>query len=605
MSFYWCKQLIVANNKCSPISTEEKKTTKKTVNVKQEVEDVPVGNGIQSDFIARNTEEVLVDSQQEQPNDDPIDKSIDNAVVRTPADSPPGKNDRNNTPAILNNSSSRATLIEPNNHASASIDLENATISMTANGNSNNIDANKKQVMTPARFIRIDSSTGTQKICRPILIRPVNATHSASKPVQPSNQFLPMPSSSSQPTQPIVNRKRSIHSAEQSGPAGNSPMIIQPRLSVKPINDLMPTKYRVVKTSMSYVGAAAPRIVQAVSLMPAAPRTISTATQPTATQQTTSHSVTTNATKKPVRVLNGLISMPKDFDTTLTLNQLGVNCVQPKRITATPQIEQVYGGATKLFNGTSSATSSPAVTSTVPMISSVTSLNTQASGAIRSNQNKESTNGQKSDIANRQSVNGMNIKKPIANKIVLAIAAANEPKISDVSDQKRNNENGQKNISEKSKKIIANAGDDDDAEDYVLLDLRCNICVFLSKTPTEFTEHMLHEHNKPFVCRICHKIFNSKAYLEIHKTDGNCSNKLNADRSYVCIVPAPRVVNENNVKQLHCKSCPHVFPDERNYVHHAQQHAKRFRCKLCKEQQIFNMDDMKKHLEAHYLKKLK
>lgn len=539
--------------------------------------------------------------QQDSSNEDSIDKVIEDAVNRILANDSPGKNNRNATPVILTKSAAQATVIEPN---VASIDLENATISMTANGHSNKVDATKKQAMTSARFIRIDSSTGAQKICRPIIIKPVNAIHNTTKPAQPIKR-LSLPSSSMAsngtlipllPPRPIEKRKQSINNSEQPEPTQNAPTIIQPRLSLKPLNELMPTTYKVVKTSAAYVGTPSPRIIQAVSLMP--PRSTTTTTQ----------SATTNSTKKPVRVLNGLISMPKDFDTTLTLNQLGVDCVQTKRITATPQIEQVYGGATKLFNDASFDSVSKA-TSTVPLISSVTSLNVQAGGAVRSIANKQSANGQKGDIANRPTINGTNENKTIT-KNVPAIAAVNEPKINGINEQKRSNENGQKRISEKGKKNIAgkNAHDDDDDNDddgdFALMDLRCNICVFLSKTPIEFTEHMLHEHNKPFVCRVCHKIFNSKAYLEIHKADGNCSNKLNADRSYVCIVPAPKVVIENNEKALHCKSCPHVFPDERNYVHHAQQHATRFRCKLCKEHQVFNMDDMKKHLEAHYLAKM-
>lgn len=142
-------------------------------------------------------------------------------------------------------------------------------------------------------------------------------------------------------------------------------------------------------------------------------------------------------------------------------------------------------------------------------------------------------------------------------------------------------------------------------------DYRCNICLTFNDSNTQYREHMLRQHGYKIICDRCHDAFNYQheymKHLKIDESAGDggrertlkCSLSANANRTYICIVEPPIILMRNEkVFAFRCKHCDLAFQNQRNYVQHAQRHAKQFRCKQCPTKPL-NIDLMREHLTHH------
>lgn len=145
--------------------------------------------------------------------------------------------------------------------------------------------------------------------------------------------------------------------------------------------------------------------------------------------------------------------------------------------------------------------------------------------------------------------------------------------------------------------IIQN--DDKNCSDY-----RCNMCLTFNDSLDTYRDHMWLKHEVNLICERCHGAFSHELAFQNHlETSANgsieCPLSSNAARTYICIVEPPIILMRNEkVFAFRCKNCDLAFQNQRNYVQHAQRHAKLFRCKLCPTKPL-NIDLMSKHLTHH------
>lgn len=133
------------------------------------------------------------------------------------------------------------------------------------------------------------------------------------------------------------------------------------------------------------------------------------------------------------------------------------------------------------------------------------------------------------------------------------------------------------------------------------LDYRCSICLVFNSTYRQYQQHMLNEHDHSFICEQCHSPFTTQNMFVQHlnESGGKCCRSTNSDRPYICIVDPPIILMRNEkVFAFRCKHCNLAFQNQRNYVQHAQRHAKLFRCKKCPTKPL-PMDLMRQHLDHH------
>lgn len=144
-------------------------------------------------------------------------------------------------------------------------------------------------------------------------------------------------------------------------------------------------------------------------------------------------------------------------------------------------------------------------------------------------------------------------------------------------------------------------------DDKSCADYRCNICLNFNDSKLQYREHMLRKHGFRVICERCHDAFNhQQAFIDHFKYDSSdgvgsmkCALSANANRTYICIVEPPIILMRNEkVFAFRCKYCDLAFQNQRNYVQHAQRHAKLFRCKQCPTKPL-NIDLMREHLTHH------
>lgn len=76
---------------------------------------------------------------------------------------------------------------------------------------------------------------------------------------------------------------------------------------------------------------------------------------------------------------------------------------------------------------------------------------------------------------------------------------------------------------------------DDSCSDY-----RCNICLKFNKSFTDHKLHMLQTHNCGFVCERCRDVFRNRSAYDAHMdASGQCGQRENTSRSFICIVDPP------------------------------------------------------------------
>lgn len=147
------------------------------------------------------------------------------------------------------------------------------------------------------------------------------------------------------------------------------------------------------------------------------------------------------------------------------------------------------------------------------------------------------------------------------------------------------------------------------SDDKSCADYRCNICLTFNDSNLQYREHMLHKHGLRVVCEQCHGAFyHQQAFIDHLKDSGGvtingrlleCALSANASRTYICIVEPPIILMRNEkVFAFRCKYCDLAFQTQRNYVQHAQRHAKQFRCKKCPTKPL-SIDLMREHLTHH------
>lgn len=137
-------------------------------------------------------------------------------------------------------------------------------------------------------------------------------------------------------------------------------------------------------------------------------------------------------------------------------------------------------------------------------------------------------------------------------------------------------------------------------------DYRCNICLTFNDSLEQYRDHMDTKHAFKFTCENCHDAFGAYSAFYNHLKSDNqtlgslrCTLSANAKRTYICIVEPPIILMRNEkVFAFRCKNCDLAFQNQRNYVQHAQRHAKLFRCKLCPTKPL-TMDLMRQHLNHH------
>ncbi|XP_055305382.1 uncharacterized protein LOC129570038 [Sitodiplosis mosellana] len=133
-------------------------------------------------------------------------------------------------------------------------------------------------------------------------------------------------------------------------------------------------------------------------------------------------------------------------------------------------------------------------------------------------------------------------------------------------------------------------------------DFRCNICLDFNETFEEFKTHMFRKHQYNFLCEKCHDVFRTRQLFELHlnAATNECTNPENSKRTFICIVDPPVILMKSNkVFAFRCKHCSIAFHNQRNYVQHAQRHAKLFRCKLCPQAKAMPANAMQNHLNQH------
>lgn len=133
-------------------------------------------------------------------------------------------------------------------------------------------------------------------------------------------------------------------------------------------------------------------------------------------------------------------------------------------------------------------------------------------------------------------------------------------------------------------------------------DFRCNICLAFNETFDEFKTHMHRQHQYNFVCDRCHDSFRTHQLYDLHLNPATkeCVNPENSKRTFICIVDPPVILMKSNkVFAFRCKYCSVAFHNQRNYVQHAQRHAKLFRCKLCPQAKAMSATAMQQHLNQH------
>lgn len=137
---------------------------------------------------------------------------------------------------------------------------------------------------------------------------------------------------------------------------------------------------------------------------------------------------------------------------------------------------------------------------------------------------------------------------------------------------------------------------DADCSDY-----RCNICLQFNGTFVEYKSHMINKHQYRLVCEKCREAFRSQIMYEGHlDSNDKCVQRENASRNFICIVDPPVILMKNNkVYAFRCKHCLLAFHNQRNYVQHAQRHAKMFRCKVCPSAKTMSSSSMQQHLLQH------
>lgn len=268
------------------------------------------------------------------------------------------------------------------------------------------------------------------------------------------------------------------------------------------------------------------------------------------------------------RVLNGSIAPRNHCHSVVSLEQLGVECDIPKRQTMTPQIEQVFGRATKIFADAR------------PVLATLSSkLPTQKSPVRSTGIPSHVEQPPKSSSPKCSSPVPKAAPSPVPMQKPHSVDAAKTETAIPVNDKLQPAQ----------------------VDNYDCLDLRCNICLYVSSTPAEFEDHMIFGHNCDWLCSKCHKVFASSQLLTEHRTADNCAKKINADRPYVCIISAPIILSGETKSgegaSLQCKYCPCVFDTEKEYVQHAQRHATRFRCKLCTSKDTLDKSAMRAHLQ--------
>lgn len=130
-------------------------------------------------------------------------------------------------------------------------------------------------------------------------------------------------------------------------------------------------------------------------------------------------------------------------------------------------------------------------------------------------------------------------------------------------------------------------------------DYRCNICLDFNDSYANYKEHMCKIHGFKIVCTKCHEGFLNIQRFTSHGTL-SCQRAPNAKRPFICIVDPPIIIMRNQkVIGFRCKHCVHLaFENQRNYVTHAQRHAKLFRCKLCPTK-LLTKPVMRQHLQHH------
>lgn len=131
-------------------------------------------------------------------------------------------------------------------------------------------------------------------------------------------------------------------------------------------------------------------------------------------------------------------------------------------------------------------------------------------------------------------------------------------------------------------------------------DYRCNICLQFNDSFTEFKSHMFRIHQYALTCQACHESFITRSEYNDHLTNATCRHQPNSKRSFICIVDPPVVLMKNDkVFAFRCKHCDLAFKNQRNYVQHAQRHARMFRCKRCEKSKAVFLPQMQQHLKNH------
>lgn len=151
-------------------------------------------------------------------------------------------------------------------------------------------------------------------------------------------------------------------------------------------------------------------------------------------------------------------------------------------------------------------------------------------------------------------------------------------------------------IEKASERKLTFAPSDEDCSDY-----RCNICLGFNQTFAQYKSHMMEVHFYNHVCDKCRDVFKSRnLYYDHLDSSMKCVRKENASRSFVCIVDPPVILMRNSkVFAFRCKHCNVAFHNQRNYVQHAQRHAKQFRCKICPAAKTMSAPFMQRHLAQH------
>lgn len=135
-------------------------------------------------------------------------------------------------------------------------------------------------------------------------------------------------------------------------------------------------------------------------------------------------------------------------------------------------------------------------------------------------------------------------------------------------------------------------------------DYRCNICLVFNDSFTAYKVHMAKSHGFNIICSTCHNGFaNAQSYTYHIRVSGGsvCELTPKSNRPFICIVDPPiSLMRNQKVFAFRCKYCTKLaFQNQRNYVQHAQRHAKWFRCKLCPTKPL-SSSVMQQHLLHHH-----